>query len=88
MGRVVLDEHASGALAFLLEAVAFGLDGGVVICGADEGDDEIFDCGEELCLFSEYILMIRSGFLHRLVRPHGAGHRPGTPLVAMVSKIR
>jgi hypothetical protein len=47
---VVLDEHASGALAFLLEAVAFGLDGGVVVCGADEGDDEIFDCGEELDL--------------------------------------
>ena len=48
MGRVVLDEYTSGAIAFLLKAVAFGLYGGVVVCGADEGDDEIFDCGEEL----------------------------------------
>jgi len=50
LGRVVLDEDTSGAFAFLLQAVAFGLDGGIVVCGADEGDDEIFDCGEELRL--------------------------------------
>lgn len=56
MGRVVLDEHASGAFAFLLEAVAFGLHGGVVVCGADEGDDEIFDCGEELNYVLVHIL--------------------------------
>ena len=64
------------------------LQGGVVVCGADEGDDEIFDCGEELVIVSVYILMIRSGFLRRLVRPHGAGHRPGSPLVVTVSKLR
>jgi len=56
LGRVVLDEHASRAFAFLLEAVAFGLHGGVVVCGADEGDDKIFDCGEELYFMLENIL--------------------------------
>jgi hypothetical protein len=53
---VVLDEHASGAFAFLLEAMTFGLHGGVVVCGADEGDDEIFDCGEELNYVLVHIL--------------------------------
>lgn len=57
MGRVVLDQHASGAFAFLLEAVAFGLHGGIVVCGADEGDDEVFDCSEELFLVSLYIYL-------------------------------
>jgi hypothetical protein len=52
----VLDEHASRAFAFLLEAVAFWLHGGIVICGANEGNDEILDRSEELGLFvSEYI---------------------------------
>jgi hypothetical protein len=45
---VVFDENASGAVAFLLEAVALRLDGGVVVCRSNEGDDEIFDGGEEL----------------------------------------
>ena len=53
---MVFDEDASGAFAFLLEAVAFGLHGGVVVCGADEGDDEIFDCGEELNYVLVHIL--------------------------------
>lgn len=50
----MLDEHASRAFAFLLETVAFGLYGGVIVCGADEGDDEIFDGSEEL-----YYLLVR-----------------------------
>jgi hypothetical protein len=45
---VVFNENASGAVAFLLEAVALGLDGGVVVCCSNEGDDEVFDGGEEL----------------------------------------
>jgi hypothetical protein len=45
---VVFDEHASGAVAFLLEAVALWLYGGVVICRSNERDDEVFDGGEEL----------------------------------------
>lgn len=53
----MLDEHASGAFAFLLKAVAFGLHGGVVVCGADEGDDEVFDCGEELYGLLVYIYL-------------------------------
>lgn len=45
---MVFDEYASGAVAFLLETVAFGLHGGVVVCRSNEGDDEVFDGGEEL----------------------------------------
>ena len=55
MGRVVFDEDASGAFAFLLEAMAFGLHGGVIVCGADEGGDEIFDCGEKLYYLLVYV---------------------------------
>jgi hypothetical protein len=55
LGRVVLDEHASRAFAFLLETVAFGLHGGVVVCGANEGNDEVLDRGEELCLWLVYM---------------------------------
>jgi hypothetical protein len=45
---VVFDKYASGAVAFLLEAVTLGLYGGVVVCRSNERDDEVFDGGEEL----------------------------------------
>jgi hypothetical protein len=46
--RVVFDENASRAVAFLLEAVALRLYGGVIVCRSNERDDEVFDGGEEL----------------------------------------
>jgi hypothetical protein len=45
---VVFDENASRAVAFLLEAVALRLYGGVIVCRSNERDDEVFDGGEEL----------------------------------------
>ena len=50
--RVVLNEHASRAFAFLLQAVAFWLHSGIVVCSANEGDDEILHRGEKLPLSS------------------------------------
>ena len=44
----MLDEYASGTVAFLLEAMAFWLYGGVLICGPNERDNEIFDGSKEL----------------------------------------
>jgi len=52
---VVFDEHASGAVAFLLEAVALWLYGGVVICCSNERDDEVFDGGEKLLWMSDCV---------------------------------
>ena len=54
----MLDEYASRAFAFLLEAVAFWLHGGVVVCSADEGNDEILDCSEELGLLLVYVFWL------------------------------
>ena len=50
---MVFNEYAARAVAFLLEAVAFWLYGGVVICGSNEGDDEVFDGSEELQYMSD-----------------------------------
>ena len=47
---MVFDKYASGAVAFLLQAVTLWLCGGVVICGPNEWDDKVFDSGEELRL--------------------------------------
>jgi len=55
----VFDEHASRTFAFLLEAVAFWLHGGVVVCSANEGNDEVLDRGEELGLL---LVNISSGY--------------------------
>ena len=55
MWRVVLDEHAPGAFAVLLEAVAFWLHVGIIVCSANEGNDEVLDRGEELSLLLVYI---------------------------------
>ena len=55
MWRVVLDEHASGAFAVLLEAVTLWLHGGIIICSANEGNDEVLDRGEELSLLLVYV---------------------------------
>ena len=49
----MFDKYASGAVAFLLEAVTLRLYGGVVICCSNEWDDEVFDGGEELLLLSD-----------------------------------
>lgn len=48
MGRMMLDEHAPGAFAILLEAVAFWLYCGIIVCSPNEGDDEVFDRREQL----------------------------------------
>jgi hypothetical protein len=55
---VVLDEDASGTVAFLLEAVALRLYGGVVVCRSNEGDDEVFDGGDELVRMLDRILQL------------------------------
>lgn len=55
---MVFDEYASRALAFLLEAVAFWLDSGVVICGSNERNDEIFHGGEELCVMLDDLQLL------------------------------
>jgi hypothetical protein len=44
----VFYQYASRAVAFLLKAMALRLYGGVVVCCSNEGDDEVFDGGEEL----------------------------------------
>jgi hypothetical protein len=44
----MFDQHAPWAFALLLEAMAFWLHCGIIVCRPNERDDEVFDCCEEL----------------------------------------
>jgi hypothetical protein len=66
LGRVVLYKGGARAAAFDLQAMASVLSFGVLVCGSDEGDDQVLEGGKKLVrllVFGDRCIFCSSWFL-------------------------